>query len=46
MPAEVMLIESTGGVYEVTVDGVLVHSKAQTGVFPDEAVLLEKLRTM
>lgn len=46
MSAEVMLIESTGGVYEITVDGVLIHSKAQTGVFPDEVELLEKLRNL
>ena len=38
------MIESSGGVFEVKVDGVLVHSKKQTGEFPDEASLVEKMR--
>jgi len=40
----VTLIASSGGVFEVTVDGVLLYSKCQTGVFPDEAALLAQLR--
>ena len=35
---------SSGGVFEVTVDGRRVHSKKQTGVFPDEERLVESLR--
>jgi len=44
MPAEVRLIESSGGVFEVVVDGALAYSKKQTGEFPDEAQLVEKIR--
>jgi selenoprotein W-related protein len=44
MAAEVRLIESSGGVFEVVVDGSLVYSKKQTGEFPDEAQLLGKIR--
>jgi len=44
LPAEINLIESSGGVFEVKVDGMLVYSKKQTGEFPDEAQLVEKLR--
>lgn len=40
------LIKSTGGVYEVMADGKLIHSKQQTGAFPDEAELLKKLRNL
>ena len=34
------LVESSGGVFEVTVDGELVHSKARSGQHadPDEVV--------
>ncbi len=44
MPAKVRLVESSGGVFEVVADGALVYSKKQTGEFPDEARLVEKLR--
>jgi len=44
MAAEVKLIESSGGVFEVEVDGNLVYSKKRTGQFPDEAGLVEKIR--
>lgn len=37
------LIESSGGVFEVTVNGRLVYSKAKTGEFPDNARLLKEL---
>ncbi|MCL4198017.1 MAG: SelT/SelW/SelH family protein [Phycisphaerales bacterium] len=37
------LIESSGGVFEVTVNGRLVYSKAKTGEFPDNAKLLKEL---
>lgn len=42
--AEVELIASGGGVFEVVVDGKLVYSKKATGEFPDEAVLLQGLK--
>ena len=44
MAAEVRLIESSGGVFEVVADGIPVYSKKQTGEFPDEARLVKKLR--
>lgn len=44
MAAEVELIESSGGVFEVVVDGTLVYSKKRTGEFPDEARLVEEIR--
>ena len=39
---EVELIPSTGGVFEVVVDGVLVYSKKETGEFPDEQQLVKQ----
>jgi len=41
--AEVELIKSSGGVFEVTVDGALVHSKKVTGAFPDEWPLIKEI---
>jgi selenoprotein W-related protein len=41
--ADVELIGSTGGVFEVVVDGQLVYSKKATGEFPDEQQLLNRL---
>ncbi len=43
--AEVQLIESSGGVFEVTVEGELIFSKKATGQFPVEDQLLEELAT-
>ena len=42
--AEVELIASGGGVFEVVVDGKLVYSKKATGEFPDDDVLLRDLK--
>jgi len=39
---DVELIPSTGGVFEVVVDGVLVYSKKETGEFPDEQQLVKQ----
>ncbi len=41
--AEVKLIKSSGGVFEVVVDGELAYSKKATGQFPDEMQLLQQL---
>jgi len=41
--AEVGLIPSGGGVFEIMVDGKLVYSKKSTGEFPDEETLLKGL---
>ena len=35
------LIEGSGGVFDVTVDGELVYSKHQTGRFPNPGEVLE-----
>ena len=42
--AEVELIPSDGGVFEVVVNGNLTYSKKATGEFPDEAVLLKDIK--
>ncbi len=34
---------SSGGCFELTVDGVLVYSKLQTGEFPDEKALVTQI---
>lgn len=41
---EPFLIEGTGGVFDVNVDGKLVYSKHETGNFPDEDTLVAELR--
>ncbi len=41
---EATLIESGGGVFEVTVDGRLVHSKARTGRHADHDEVVRTLR--
>ena len=43
--ASLMLIPSEGGVFEVTVDGELIHSKAETGKFPPAGVILKLLKS-
>lgn len=40
---EVALIPSSGGAFEVLVDGTLVYSKLETGRFPDERSLVREL---
>jgi len=37
------LIESSGGVFEIVVDRVLIYSKQATGEFPAEAQILAML---
>ena len=41
---DVELIESGGGVFEVEVDGELLHSKKRTGEFPEFDEIVEELR--
>ncbi|MBX6364067.1 MAG: Rdx family protein [Gemmatimonadetes bacterium] len=41
--AEVELIESSGGVFEVSKDGELIYSKKQTGRHPTWDEIREKL---
>jgi len=40
---ETELIRSSGGVYEVVVDGKLLYSKKASGEFPDEEQLLAQM---
>ncbi len=40
---EVEFIKGSGGVFEVKKDGIIIHSKARTGNFPDEEALVGKL---
>ena len=41
----VTLILSEGGVFEVTVDGETIHSKAETGKFPPAGAILKQLKS-
>jgi len=38
------LIEGSGGVFDVSVDGELIYSKFKTGVFPDNLKIVEELK--
>jgi len=42
--AEVQLIRSSGGAFEVRKDGELIFSKLQTGRFPEPEEILSKLK--
>jgi len=44
MLGQVTQVASSGGVFEVSVNGKLIYSKLRTGVFPDETALLQQLR--
>jgi selenoprotein W-related protein len=44
--AEVELLASSGGVFEVVVDGRLVFSKKQLGRFPEEGEVAHLLQAM
>lgn len=37
------MIESSGGAYEIVVDGKLIYSKLKTGEFPDEDKILKEI---
>ena len=43
---ETELVKGAGGIFDVTVDGELVYSKAKTGDFPDNDTLLRELEEM
>jgi len=40
------LVPSSGGVFEVTVNGTLVHSKKQTGQYPDVETLIRRIESL
>ena len=39
------LIKGSGGIFDVTADGALVYSKHRTGRFPENAEVLQALRS-
>ena len=40
---EAKLVKSSGGVFEVVLDGQLIFSKKQMGRFPDYSEILERI---
>lgn len=42
----IKLIPSTGGVFEVSVNGQSVYSKKATGQFPDQDALVKQIQSM
>jgi len=40
------LIQGSSGIFDVTADGALVYSKHRTGRFPENAEVLQALRTI
>jgi selenoprotein W-related protein len=40
---EAQLVEGAGGIFDVKVDGRLIFSKHETGRFPEDAEILERL---
>jgi selenoprotein W-related protein len=40
---DLKLVPSGGGCFELTADGELLYSKLQTGKFPDEQALVDKV---
>jgi selenoprotein W-related protein len=41
---EFTLVPSSGGVFEVTVNGSKIYSKEETGEFPDEDHIVREIR--
>jgi selenoprotein W-related protein len=41
---QIALLPSSGGRFEVTIDGELVYSKAATGQHPSNEAIIEKVR--
>jgi selenoprotein W-related protein len=39
------MIPSSGGAFEVTVNGEKIYSKLETGVFPDTEEMIEIIKT-
>ena len=42
---DLKLVPGSGGCFELTADGELLYSKLQTGKFPDEQALVDKVGT-
>ncbi len=43
---ELRLVPSGGGCFELTVNGELIYSKLETGKFPDEQWVLDKVGSL
>jgi len=43
--ADLKLVPSKGGCFELTVDGELIYSKLSTGKFPDEGAMVAAVGT-
>ncbi len=41
--SELTFLPSSGGVFEVTVDGSLIHSKKESEQFPDEETIIKRV---
>ena len=41
--SEVALVPSSGGAFEVLVDGTTLYSKLETGRFPDERAIVQEV---
>jgi selenoprotein W-related protein len=40
------LIPSTGGVFEVTINGEKIYSKDETGIFPDTDEIIKQMENL
>ncbi|AZU62081.1 hypothetical protein CHR53_12760 [Neobacillus mesonae] len=40
------LIPASGGIFEVTVNGEKIYSKDETGLFPDEDEIIQKMESL
>lgn len=43
---EIQLIPSSGGAFEITVNGKTIYSKLETGVFPKNSEVIKKIECM
>jgi selenoprotein W-related protein len=46
MGIQAELIQGGGGIFDVAADGALIYSKHRTGRFPENAEVLQALRTL
>ncbi len=37
------MIEGSGGIFDVRVDGDLIYSKEETGMFPEHTLIVERI---
>ena len=42
---ETDLIKGSNGIFDVELSGILIYSKSETGEFPDENSLIQKIRS-